>query len=124
MPDLYKLRVMPNRSGVAQSHGATPESEKAVQIALHWLANNQADDGRWDPSEHDAGKELTVQGRNRQNAGSKADTGITGLALLAFLAGGHTHQQGPYAENLRHGLEYLLRNQAADGNLGGKAADL
>jgi hypothetical protein len=121
LPDLYKLRVMPNRSGVAQGHGATPESEKAVQLALHWLADNQADDGRWDPNEHDAGKELSVQGRNRQNAGNKADTGITGLALLAFLAGGHSHQRGPYAENLRYGLEYLIQNQAADGNLGGKA---
>ena len=119
LPDIYKLRVMPNRSGVAQQHGATPESEKAVQIALHWLANNQADDGRWDPNEHGAGRELIVQGRNRLNAGSKADSGITGLALLAFLAGGHTHQNGPYAENMRRGLEYLLRIQAADGNLGG-----
>jgi hypothetical protein len=120
LPDLYKLRVMPNRSGVAQQHGATPESEKAVQIALPWLANNQADDGRWDPNEHGGGRELSVQGRNRQNAGSKADTGITGLALLAFLAGGHTHQRGPYAENMRAGLEYLLRIQSPDGNLGGK----
>jgi hypothetical protein len=120
LPDLYKLRVMPNRSGVAQQHGATPESEKAVQIALHWLANNQADDGRWDPAEHNAGRELSIQGRNRQNAGSKADSGITGLALLAFLAGGHTHQLGPYAENMRRGLEYLLRIQAPDGSLGGK----
>ncbi len=118
LPDLYKLRVMPNRSGVAKQHGATPESEKAVQIALHWLANNQADDGRWNPAEHNAGRELSVQGRNRLNAGSKADSGITGLALLAFLAGGHTHQTGPYAENVRRGLEFLLRIQARDGNLG------
>jgi hypothetical protein len=119
LPDLYKLRVMPNRSGIARQHGATPESEKAVQIALHWLANNQADDGRWNPAEHNAGRELSVQGRNRLNAGSKADSGITGLALLAFLAGGHTHQTGPYAENVRRGLEFLLSIQAADGALGG-----
>ena len=119
LPDLYKLRVMPNRSGVAQRHGATPESEKAVQIALDWLANSQADDGRWDPAEHNAGRELSVQGRNRLNAGSKAGSGITGLALLAFLAGGHTHQTGPYAANVRRGLEFLLRTQAPDGSLGG-----
>jgi hypothetical protein len=120
LPDMYKLRIMPNRSGVAQQHGATPESEKAVQLALNWLANCQTEEGRWDPNEHDAGKELNVQGRNRQHAGNMADTGITGLALLAFLAGGHTHQKGPYAENMRQGLEYLLNMQAADGNLGGK----
>ncbi len=121
MPDIYKLRVMPNRAGVAERHGATTETERAVQAALKWLANNQTADGHWQASQHGAGRELSVQGRNRQNAGRSADSGITGLALLAFLASGNTHQQGPFCENVRDGLEYLLRIQARDGNLGGSA---
>ena len=47
---------------------------------------------------------------------------MTGLALLAFLASGHTHLDGPYRDDVRRGLEYLMRTQAADGNLGGQAA--
>ena len=47
---------------------------------------------------------------------------MTGLALLAFLASGHTHLDGPYREDIRRGLEYLMQIQAPDGNLGGQAA--
>ena len=47
-----------------------------------------------------------------------ADTGLTGLALLAFLAAGNTHLQGEHQLNVRRGLEYLLSVQEADGNLG------
>ncbi|HEY4760662.1 MAG TPA: prenyltransferase/squalene oxidase repeat-containing protein, partial [Thermoguttaceae bacterium] len=122
LPEIYKLRVMPGRYGVAQQHGATSETELAVRAALKWLANNQAPDGRWIASEHGGGQELGIQGRNRQNAGRSADTGITGLALLSFLAAGHTHQQSPYSDNVRRGLEYLMRIQARDGNLGGNGA--
>jgi hypothetical protein len=60
-------------------------------------------------------------GHDRQAAGTDADTGITGLALLAFLAAGHTHLEGGYKENVQHGLEFLLRSQASNGNLYGDA---
>jgi hypothetical protein len=122
MPDAYKLRVLPNRVGIAQSHGGSPETEKAVEAALKWLADRQATDGRWKAGEHGAGRDDNVLGHSRQNAGSQADTGVTGLALLAFLAAGNTHEQGAYKENLRRGLEYLIRTQARDGSLGGDAA--
>jgi hypothetical protein len=122
IPDAYKLRVAPNRAGVAQRQGGSAETEAAVKAALKWLVENQAADGHWDARAHGAGKEMNVLGRNRQNAGSRADTGMTGLALLALLASGHTHRDGPYREDVRRGLEYLMQTQAADGNLGGKAA--
>jgi hypothetical protein len=97
VPDTYRLRVAPNRTGVAESHGGTAETEQAVKAALRWLADNQAADGRWDPRAHDAGKETKVLGQNRQGAGSRADTAMTGLALLAFLGSGHTHLEAPTA---------------------------
>ena len=121
LPEAYRLRVAPDRAGVARSRGGTVETEAAVKAALKWLADNQAADGRWDPRTHDAGKESNVLGQNRQNAGSRADTAMTGLALLAFLASGHTHLDGPYREEVRRGLEYLMRSQAPDGNLAGQA---
>ncbi len=122
LPNAYRLRVAPNRIDVTQSHGGTAETEAAVKAALKWLADNQAADGRWDAQAHGAGKETNVLGRDRQGAGSRADTAMTGLALLSFLGSGHTHLDGPYRDDVRRGLEYLMRTQAADGNLGGKAA--
>ena len=121
MPELYRLRVSPERSAIAQQKGATPETEAAVKLALKWLAGNQEPTGRWDPRQHGAGQERQVQGRNRQGAGIDADTGVTGLALLAMLGAGNTHLQGEYRENVRRGLEYLMRSQASDGNLAGPA---
>ena len=122
LPDAYRLRVAPNKQSVVETRGGTAETEAAVKAALKWLADNQAADGRWDPRVHGAGKETKVLGRDRQGAGSRADTGMTGLALLAFLAAGHTHLDGPYQNEVRRALEFLLRTQAADGNLGGQAA--
>ena len=122
VPDAYRLRVVPNRSDVAQSRGGTAATEAAVKSALKWLADNQAADGHWDPRSHGGGKETNVLGRDRQGAGGHADSAMTGLSLLAFLASGHTHLDGPYHEDVRRGLEYLMRIQAADGNLAGQAA--
>jgi hypothetical protein len=121
LPNIYRLRVAPDRSRLAQRQGATPATEAAVQAALKWLAENQHPGGRWDAADHGAGREMQVAGQNRWNAGIEADTGITALALLAYLASGHTHLDGHYRDNVRRGLEYLLRSQAPDGNLGGRA---
>lgn len=122
VPAIYRLRMAPDRSARAQLHGGTRETEEAVKAALAWMADNQAPDGHWDARSHGAGKELHVAGRDRRGAGVQADTGITGLALLAFLASGHTHQDGLYKTNVLRGLQYLLNQQAGDGNLGGKAS--
>jgi hypothetical protein len=51
----------------------------------------------------------------------RPDTAVTGLALLAFLGAGHTHQGQQYQDNVRRGLDYLIRVQADDGNLSGGA---
>jgi hypothetical protein len=40
---------------------------------------------------------------------------------LAFLGAGQSHLQGEYQDNVRSGLDFLLRSQAADGNLFGDA---
>jgi hypothetical protein len=121
LPSTYQLRVAPNRDEVAETLGATAESERAVRMALKWMADNQAPDGNWISASHGGGEERLVAGRNRFQAGARADTGITGLALLAFLARGHTHQEGEHQSTVRHGLEYLIEKQAADGSLGGEA---
>jgi len=121
LPDAYRLRVDDQRTAVALQHGGDEQTEAAVDMALRWLARGQSEGGRWDASRHGAGAETEVAGHHRSGAGAHADSGITGLVLLTFLAGGHTHLEGTYRTNVQNGLEYLLRIQAADGNLAGDA---
>lgn len=121
MPLEYSLRSASDKAAVAVRHGGSEQTEAAVQAALAWLAANQSADGRWDPRRTGAGVERKVLGHDRQNAGSYADTGISGLAILAFLSGGHTHFSGDYRETVRRGLVFIARSQTADGCLAGEA---
>ncbi|MBL8829147.1 MAG: hypothetical protein JNM18_19345 [Planctomycetaceae bacterium] len=121
MPAMYQLRQSPDRSRVAQMRGGSAETEAAVASALKWLARNQSRDGRWDASQFGSGREARIFGQDRNSTGTEADTGITGLALLAFLGAGHTHQSGDYPQQVRSAIDFLLREQGVDGNLGGAA---
>lgn len=121
VPELYRLRVAPDRRRIARRLGATKESDQAIDDALRWLSTAQSADGRWSAKQFGAGEERKVLGQDRQGAGADADTGITGLALLAMLGAGHTHLEGPYRENVQKGLEYLVGQQKADGSLAGEA---
>ena len=120
-PAVYRDRTASDRPGIVRRHGGSPETEAAVQAALTWLATNQSSDGHWDAERFGAGREDYVLGQNRNGAGRKANTGVTGLALLAMLGSGNTHLDGPFADNVRRGLNYLLTAQGTDGNLGGQA---
>ena len=121
VPKLFQARNSENRLRSAEQFGGNVHTEGAVDNALRWLASAQSTDGRWDANQFGGGTESQTLGHDRQSAGTDADTGITGLALLAFLAAGHTHLEGAYRENVQHGLEFLLRSQAENGNLYGDA---
>jgi hypothetical protein len=98
------------------------ETEAAVAAALKWLYEAQSADGRWDASRFGAGIEMAVLGHDRGGAGADADSGISALALLAFLGAGHSHQSGDYQAMVGNGLEFLLRGQSADGHLAGETS--
>jgi hypothetical protein len=119
---IYRFRLRDDRERLGRARGGTEDAEKAVQAALDWLAAVQRQDGRWDASAHGGGAQRTVQGEDRKGAGANADTGITALALLAFLAAGETHLKGKHRAHVQKGLEYLLRQQSHDGNLAGNAS--
>jgi outer membrane biosynthesis protein TonB len=120
MPNLLRARVG-NRLLLAERFGGNATTEGAVEAALDWLAANQSAGGRWDADLHGAGRENHYLGHDRQGAGKRADTGITGLALLAFLGAGESHLEGKHREHVQHALEFLLASQASDGNLYGEA---
>jgi len=121
VPEPLTARVAADRLKAAQPFGASPQTEAAVAMALDWLASAQSTDGRWDADHFGAGRETRTLGHDRRGAGAQADTGVTGLALLAFLGSGETHLNGKHREHVQHGLEFLLASQAASGSLAGQA---
>ena len=121
LPSIYSLRNAPNRGEIAVQRGGSRETEEAVELALKWLAENQSKDGRWNPRILEGGRDDKVYGHDREGAGTNADTGITSLAVLAFLANGYSHLEGPYQDVVKNGLEYLISHQGSDGNLAGHA---
>ena len=121
MPNLYADRFAEDLTELATQRGGSSQTEAAVKTALAWLAANQSENGGWDASKFGAGKELAVLGHDRQGAGAEADTGVTGLAILAFLGAGHSHLHGVYRNEVAAALEFLRQRQRADGSLFGEA---
>lgn len=116
-----------NRTGRAKEAalmqtGGNAETEAAVAQALKFLAEAQRADGAWDPRATGAGAERAVLGTNRRGAGSRAESAITGLALLTLMGSGNTHQRGEYADNVYRGLAYLIQHQKPDGSMAGNAS--
>ena len=78
----------------------TPEVRLAVQKGLRWLAEQQGPDGSYGSGGH--------YGRH---------VGITGLAGLAFMAGGHVPGRGQYGDAVDGCLRFVLASGSESGLL-------
>lgn len=122
VPSTYQLRKREQRKNAARKYGGTDESERAVELALKWLAAQQTKEGYWDADAHGAGTvKEDEEGVDRKNAGIRADTGLTALTVLCFLGAGYTHEEGLYSENIERALRWLIKQQDDKGFLGGDA---
>jgi len=119
VPEPYKLRVSQSRLASAQQFGGDESTEASVEGALGWLAANQESDGSWNASKHGAGRETQTLDRNRAGTGAKADTAMTGLAVLAFQGAGYTHIGGKYSQTVEAALDFLRASQMPSGDLAG-----
>ncbi len=106
---------------------ALTDSDRAVEAGLDFLARHQSADGRWSLHRFAAGKDYRLP-RTEELVGTgrhpdltlnpmHSDTAATGLALLAFLGAGYTHQQGKYKQEVAGGLQHLMSNQKSNGDL-------
>lgn len=90
-------------------YGGNAATEKAVQLALKWLAKHQLPDGGWS-LDHTIGPGKFRTSPENANPGSRPEArfGATALALLPFLGNGQTHLTGKYKNVVKRGLEFLM----------------
>lgn len=76
----------------------SPKLDTSITAGLGFLVSQQATDGSFQ--------------------GSDKPIAVTGLALMAFLANGHTPDVGPYGTSVRRAVDYLLKVAPKDGYFG------
>jgi hypothetical protein len=77
-----------------------PQVESMYTKGLRFLSSSQTAEGNWP-----------------DRTGS--EPGVVGLCVLAFLGHGEDPNHGPYADNIRNGLNFILRQQSdANGYIG------
>jgi hypothetical protein len=79
------------RRAASRPEDITPEAQKAIDRGLQWLSRNQSRSGAYKHGNQDA-------------------VGITGLAGIAFMAGGHVPGRGKYGKNVEDCVKYVLKN--------------
>ena len=72
------------------------EVEAMYSRGLEWLTDNQTDQGNWEGSHSGHGV---------------GDTGICGMAVMAFLASGEDPNFGRYSENICKTIRYMIGQQ-------------
>ncbi len=96
-------RLKDNQSADDSAWG--PQTEQAIESGLEFLAKRQSESGAWRLQDFDT-KVLI-----------RSDTAATALSLLSFQGAGYTHQQYQYADNVGKALDFLVKNQQANGDL-------
>jgi len=119
--EAFRQRAPSRRADSAREFGGTEGTERAVEAGLDFLARHQFPDGRWaiDRFPNTSGPEY----RDAAAGQMHSDTAATGLALLAFLGAGYTHQDDKHRTAVRQGLDWLIQNQRPNGQLFGNDTD-
>ncbi|MHC4661193.1 MAG: hypothetical protein ACYS8W_05840 [Planctomycetota bacterium] len=114
--------------GSLDREGGSKRTESVVVAALRWLHFHQdKPEGRWDSDGYNknckgAGAPCSHVYTTQPAAGF--DSGVSGLALLAFLGYGQTHRHGKFKRTVRRGLNFLKSQQdRATGRFGGASGE-
>ncbi len=84
--------------------------DRAVVRSMKWIADQQEDDGSWDPEPFGGEREARV--------------GATALCVLAYLANAERGVPGGlYRRHVQRGLDYLRSQRTEDGTLGAVRGD-
>lgn len=103
----FQQRIDRTQSGAESSNAGAfgPETERAIELGLAFLAKTQRDDGAWHLGQFDT--EVQIE----------SHAAATALALLSFQGAGYTHRQFKYSSNVDAALEFLIDHQKRNGDL-------
>ncbi len=106
------------REARVRRYGGNAQTEGAVEAGLAWLAAHQRPDGTWSRTAHtqQCPQNDRCAGIAIRRLEFDLDPGVTALVLLAFLGGGYTHADGPYAQHVDRAVAALLRMQLPSGD--------
>ncbi|MDD3589148.1 MAG: terpene cyclase/mutase family protein [Thermoguttaceae bacterium] len=102
-----------NKAAMLVAGGGSEGSEKSVALALSWIAEHQLPDGSWSFKTTDC---PSCGGQCRNSGTVDAPIAATSMALLPFLAAGHTPTTGKYKQVVARGMNYLTTHGKADAN--------
>jgi hypothetical protein len=94
-PNVFGGRSAAGRAGAVSRFGGTKAGQASLLNALKWLAKVQNPDGSW---------------------GDKSKPGLTGLALLTFLAHGETHLSKGYGKTVKSAIQWLVDDKITKGS--------
>lgn len=96
------LLTLVNSTSPAAADELEVRIDAGIRRALAWLADEQRPSGAWRADEYGE------------------STAATSLAIMAFLAGGHVPDEGPYGRHLTKGVSWILLQQLDNGLLVGR----
>ncbi|MCW8131468.1 MAG: hypothetical protein KIS92_14055 [Planctomycetota bacterium] len=115
-PRVFRYRLDPMRTQLRDMHGGSAQTGDAVRRGLDYLRSQQEPDGSWPVNTGN----LRIRKEKSQAAEFQwARTGLTALALLAYLGEGETWEvppgrnPGPYTDAIKRGIKYLMDGQDA-----------
>lgn len=127
MPAAYFMNREEDGQAVSnRQNNVNPRAQKAIDEALNWLMRHQEKDGYWECVNYvknctDAKKDDTASVKSNQY-----NVAVTGLALLAFLGAGYTHEPngkpfglppgGRFKPVVERGLKWLVDIQEKNGS--------
>jgi hypothetical protein len=105
MKGIFGSRSPGARGSALGRFGGSGHTEGAVLRALRWLKKNQEADGSWNAK----------SGGGIGKAHNGAQAGLTGMALLTYLAHGETPASPEFGQTVEKAIKYLVEKQGADG---------
>jgi hypothetical protein len=93
------------------------ETDRAIRRGLEWLVREQNPHGLWvgDVGHKQEDDYVLMDTAERQRSEGEAHVGVSALAGLAFLAGGHVPGRGEFAPVVQRTIEGLIRTAGEDG---------